>query len=375
MHQARTLLEYAHGILESTKSLSQLVAGRKRDEIDLTNGISIVVRAASFRRVRGFTAVAVLADEAAFWQSENSANPDIEILNALRPALATTGGPLICISSPYAKRGALWNAYRKYYGPEGDSRILVVRGPSRTFNPELSQEFVEEQLARDPIANRAEYLAEFRTDVESFIDEEVVRGCISPGVRERKPEYKHSYTCFIDPSGGSGNSMTMAISHREGETVILDAIRECKPPFEPTLIVEEFASLARSYKCARGYADKYGGEWVVEAFRKAGLHVETAETPTKNEIYIDALPMLNTRQVDLLDHERMVAQLTQLERSTVRGGRDRIDHPHGLHDDVANAVCGALVMCSREPAYDAGQRLRDNMKLEAAYKKLARSFA
>lgn len=85
--------------------------------------------------------------------------------------------------------------------------------------------------------------------------------------------------------------------------------------------------------------------------------------------------MLNTRQVDLLDHERMVAQLTQLERSTVGGGRDRIDHPHGLHDDVANAVCGALVMCSREPAYDAGQRLRDNMKLEAAYKKLARSFA
>ena len=137
-------------------------------------------------------------------------------------------------------------------------------------------------------------------------------------------------------------------------------------PSSRHLIVEEFASLARSYKCPRAYSDKYGGEWVVEAFRKCGLHVETAETPTKNEIYVDALPMLNSRMVDLLDHERMVAQLSQLERSTVRGGRDRIDHPRGLHDDVANSVCGALVMASREPAYNVGQQLRDNMKIEAA---------
>ena len=53
--------------------------------------------------------VAVLADECAFWLSEESVNPDVEILNAARPALATTQGPLIAISSPYARRGALWD--------------------------------------------------------------------------------------------------------------------------------------------------------------------------------------------------------------------------------------------------------------------------
>src|SRR4030081_824079 len=45
------------------------------------------------------------------WLAENSGsvNPDIEIINAVRPGLATTRGPLIIASSPYARRGALWD--------------------------------------------------------------------------------------------------------------------------------------------------------------------------------------------------------------------------------------------------------------------------
>jgi hypothetical protein len=94
VRQAKVLLEYAQGALESTPMLSQLIADRKRDELTLTNGIVLEVRSASFRRIRGATCVAVLADECCFWESEDSANPDTEILNAARPSLATTGGPL-----------------------------------------------------------------------------------------------------------------------------------------------------------------------------------------------------------------------------------------------------------------------------------------
>ena len=46
---------------------------------------------------------------------------------------------------------------------------------------------------------------------------------------------------------------------------------------------------------------------------------------------------INSKAVGLLDHPRLVTQLTSLERTTVRGGRDKVDHPRGLHDDVANA--------------------------------------
>ncbi|MGH9549631.1 MAG: hypothetical protein ACRD3W_09655 [Terriglobales bacterium] len=200
--QAKVILDYCAGILNSTPMLSQMIKEQRRDEIELTNGVSIEVRAATLRGVRGFTCLAVLAYEVAFWRSEESANPDEEILGALRPTLLTTKGPLIALSSPYARRGALWDMYRRHYGPEGDPHILVVKGTSRDFNPELSQATIDRAIERDPAKNRAEYLAEFRTDVEGFITQEAVAACVSAGVCERRPEYKHSYVAFVDPSGG-----------------------------------------------------------------------------------------------------------------------------------------------------------------------------
>ena len=95
--QAKVLLDYAEGTLEATPILKQLILSRTAETLTLKTGITLEVRSASFRRIRGVTCVAVLADECAFWMSDESANPDVEILNAARPALATTQGPLIAI--------------------------------------------------------------------------------------------------------------------------------------------------------------------------------------------------------------------------------------------------------------------------------------
>jgi hypothetical protein len=67
---------------------------------------------------------------------------------------------------------------------------------------------------------------------------------------------------------------------------------------------------------------------------------------TKSQLYVDLVPLVNSRAVDLLDHDRTVFQLVGLERRTGRGGKDSIDHGPGGHDDVANAVAGALSLAS-----------------------------
>jgi hypothetical protein len=65
---------------------------------------------------------------------------------------------------------------------------------------------------------------------------------------------------------------------------------------------------------------------------------------SKSEIYVDLLPLLNSRRIELLDHPKLTGQLCALERRTVRGsGRDVIDHPPGGHDDLVNSAAGALV--------------------------------
>jgi hypothetical protein len=320
----------------------QLIANRTADTLELTNGISIEVRAASFRRLRGPTYVAVIADESAFWLSENSANPDAEILNAVRPGLATTGGPLILASSPYAKRGVLWDVHRRHFAADGDPLILVAQGASRTFNPSLPQRVVDRALERDRASAEAEFLAQFRSDIETFVAYEVVQACVGDHV-EMAPLDALSYCAFVDPSGGSADSFTVAVAHTDGERAVIDAAREITPPFSPDAVIEEYATLLKSYRVTSVTGDRYAGEFPRELFRKHGIIYECAEKP-KSDLYRDLLPLLNAGRIVLPRSERLVAQLVGLERRTARSGKDSIDHGPGGHDDLCNAAAGAAAL-------------------------------
>jgi hypothetical protein len=69
-------------------------------------------------------AAIVCVDELGFFVSTDGRPTDREMLRAVRPALATTGGRLLVLSSPYGQTGALWDLHRQHYGRE-DSTTLV----------------------------------------------------------------------------------------------------------------------------------------------------------------------------------------------------------------------------------------------------------
>jgi hypothetical protein len=350
--QAQVVLGYVAGIIDSEPVLAKMVLRRAADSLTLFNRgatIEIAVRAASFRSVRGPTCVAAVADEIAFWQAEDgSANPDTEILRAVRPTLLTTSGPLIAISSPYARKGELWTTFKRDFGAKGDPRILVARAASREMNPTLPQADIDREMARDLASGLAEYGAEFRTDISAFVSQEVIDGCIAHGVFELPPAAGISYLGFVDPSGGASDAMALAIAHRVGDMVILDATREIQPPFNPDAATTEFSTLLRTYGIGKVIGDRYAGEWVRERFRRHGIEYQLSEAP-KSDIYRDALPLFNAGRAQLLDVKRLINQLCSLERRTARGGRDLIHPQHpGAHDDLANSVCGAFVMLERD---------------------------
>jgi hypothetical protein len=199
--QARVVLSYALGLIRSVPMLDALVKSEAAEAILLTTGIALEVRSASFRALRGATFLGVVCDELAFWYSDdNSVNPDGEILDALRPGLSTTGGPLIAISSPYARRGEVYETWKRHYGPAGDPRVLVAHAASRDLNPSLSQSVIDRATERDPLSASSEYLANFRTDIEGFVTREAAEACVDDGVFERPPANFH-YVAFTDPSG------------------------------------------------------------------------------------------------------------------------------------------------------------------------------
>jgi hypothetical protein len=254
-------------------------------------------------------------------------------------------GPLILITTPHARRGEVWNLYHQHYGARGDPLILVAQGTSRDFNPTLPQRVVDRALERNRPWAEAEYLARFRRDIESFVSREVVEACVAKGRHELQPVPGIAYTAFVDPSGGSADSMTLAITHRGADgRVILDAIRVRPPPFSPSQVVAEFSALlTRVFHIHKVTGDRFGGEFCRELFRQHGLQYELAEQP-KSAIYQSALALLNSGSVELLDDARLINELCGLERCIGRNNHESIDHAPNAHDDVANAVCGALLL-------------------------------
>ncbi|MPZ57974.1 MAG: hypothetical protein GEU91_16055 [Rhizobiales bacterium] len=341
--QARVCFDYLKDMFEQPM-FKRLVKRVTADSVELTNRFAIEIFTNDQRRVRGRTVVAAVLDEVAHWRSEATANPDEDVYQAIKPAMGTMmpGAMVIGISSAHARRGLLFRKFTESYGQPGN--VLVVKAPTWVMNPLLPEdgEVVSAAFRDDPVWAAAEYGSEFRSDVASLVTREAVEACTAAGVLERPPENAHTYVGFVDPAGGSGqDAMSLAIAHREGKVAVLDAVREFKPSFNPEAVTAECVALLRRYRVASVTGDNFGGEWVQGTFRGLGVNYERS-AKVKSALYLDLLPMLNSRGCELLDDRTLKQQLLSLERSVTRGGADKIDHAKYAHDDVANAAAGAL---------------------------------
>ena len=166
--QARVIMRFVTGLLNGSPLLKPLITSQTRDSISLSTQVVIEIHTASMKSTRGYAICAALLDELAFFPTDDSAEPDQEVLAALRPGMAMIpDAMLLCASSPHARRGALWDAYRRHYGKEGDP-ILVWKATTRQMNPLVRQSWVDAEIERDPAKNTSEYLAEFRRDLGSL---------------------------------------------------------------------------------------------------------------------------------------------------------------------------------------------------------------
>jgi hypothetical protein len=347
--QARTVFKYCIGYLEAAPLLAREIESITQDEIRLRNGVVIATHVNNYRSVRGRTILCAICDEISFWRDDTSANPDKEVIRALTPALVHSGGLLCCISTPYRRLGSLWERYRAHFG-QNSPDVLVVQGASTAFNPTLKQRMIDRAIADDPEGAEAEWNAQFRADIASFLDDELITSAIRPGPRELPPRYDKSYHAFVDPSGGRSDAYTMTIGHREGERFIADVVIGQPPKFNPSEVTERFAQIVRAYRCPRVTGDNYGAEWVADAWRSQGLVYERSDMPA-SQLYQEAVPLFTREEISIPDHPQLIRELRLLERRTSRMGKDAITHPPGGHDDFANSLAGcARIATVRGPS-------------------------
>jgi len=343
--QARQLIHYVKGLIDDSPVIAAEVANATRETITFAHRVQLEVHTTSFRSTRGYSYAAVILDELAYMRDEFSASPDVELVRAVRPGLANLGGRLLGLSSPHSRRGHLYAMYQQHYGKPSD--VLVIQAGGPVLNPTISAAVIARARAEDPTAARSEWDAQFREDISQWLADELIDAALEGrvGGRRREP------VAFVDMSGGRHDASCLGIAHAEdtGEPdaraqprLVLDVLEHVRAPHEPSAVVGGFCRTLKNYGISRVTGDRYAGAWPEGAFREHGITYEASELD-KSSIYLECLPAFAERRVTLIDDKRLITELRMLERKPRSGGRaDVVDHAPNMHDDAANAACGAL---------------------------------
>jgi hypothetical protein len=350
--QSKIIKSYCRAAL-GAPILDAEVGDDVREGFPLSNGVRVRILTGDYQRTRGFTQLAVICDEICFFgvTEESRVKSDTELIRSIKPALLTTKGPLICVSTKYAPRGWAYGQHKRHFGSDG-SRTLVWDATSRTMNPTLSQADIDAEMEDDPEAARAEYLNEWREDVAMFLPREVIEAVVVKGRKELLPRPGTRYAGFVDISGGRNDSAALAIAHRDGTKVIIDFIREFKPPFSPYAVAGDMSMDLARYNLKMVTGDRYSAEFVVQAFRNHVVIYRTSDL-NKSQLYLELLPRICSREIELLDNDKCITQLSGLERRCRSGGNDVVDHMRNEHDDLANAIAGVVSILGK-PVFIAG---------------------
>jgi hypothetical protein len=338
------------------------VAKTLADEIHLKNRISIAVHSCTKTSTRGFSIPCGILDEAAYFRLEGSANSDEEVEQAVRRGqIALPDSKLLIISTPYMMSGIVYQKHKEFFGVDSPD-VLVWVAPTILMNPTVSEDRLARELrVGDPLRYKREYEASFVEPLTVFLSSAWVNGATMTASHELPwtPGAKH--VGALDPSGGGQDAMTLAIVRADGDAkdrritqVLMKAWT--KPKHQSVDLegaVSEAAILCKRYNVQKLYGDRFTGAWVQQAFRRHGISYEFPTMRTKDggdanmdrsQIYLEAESLFAQGRIRILDHPTLARELKNLERRPGQGGRDRIDHPRGQHDDHANALCLAAVM-------------------------------
>jgi hypothetical protein len=144
--------------------------------LELKNGSRIVSLPGTERTVRSYSGVRLLLiDEAA-------RVPD-ELYFSVRPMLAVSSGRLICLSTPFGRRGFF---FEEWTGSQRWNRVKITADDC----PRISREFLEEERASlGDWAFRQEYLCEFVNTDDQYFDYAAVMQAVSSEVEPLFPAF------------------------------------------------------------------------------------------------------------------------------------------------------------------------------------------
>jgi hypothetical protein len=353
--QAKIAFRAIRRYLRDSPILSKRIVSETKDKIKLDNGITICCYPCSYIAVRGVTIVAAICDEMAFWRHEASAaNPEQEILDALRPGMANVVRPkLIKISTPFNKQGILYMEFKRR--EKSDSPVWQVS--TREMNPSIGAAELERERHRDEQKFRREYMATFSEDTTSLIDPELLDRCIVQG-RKRLPRVRDAfYFSAMDPAF-EHDDFALCISHVLPDgTIVLDLLVRWRGtkriPLGFEMVLQEIKYYLDEYGIVDAIGDQHCAPVIRQQLLKLGIfyHDFRFGPHTRAEIFGNLKHLLIQGKIELLDNPEMLDQLRSLEERAMDGGRTDVQPPGKMRDDLAVVVAmSCSEICKRQGA-------------------------
>jgi hypothetical protein len=353
--QAGISFDYVSEFFDKDRELRKLIASRTRTELTLAHGLRIQTMTSGYRQVRGYNVAAALLDEVAHWWNElTNANPDVEILRSLRPALGKVpGSRLLAATTPWTEEGMTYEMHQRHFGNDQSQHVLVIKAATRVLNPSFDEATIAIAEGEDPESAASEYGAAWRVAGGTLLRPPAYDACVDKGVTERAPEEPLGddwYTAAVDLSGGTGqDSAALCIGHVEeaaGPDVFTqDLLVEVVPPFDPGMMVAEFAGHLRRYGITEVIGDQFSEGFAAAEFRRHRIKFVVSARKTVPGV-LDALAIINTQRCRLLENPKARRQWLNMRRDYASGGRPTILETR-RHDDLAVVTSRGIVAALR----------------------------
>jgi len=347
--QSKVTLDYIRGFIQSVPELAALVVSETQESITLETGVTLEVITANASAPRARSYAVGIVEEAGFLPPDGPES-GAELVRALRPALARVpGSRLLVVGSPYTPDTVLFDATTLPH----DDAVIILQADTLSMNATFDPVEVERAFRDDPVSAWSEYgragEIRFRSDVVGYLlDRTVLSAVVPTGVRMVPPGGLGEPVAHFDAATGSdtpgADRCALAIA-RTGDPVELVLTRAWDPPFSPTQVASEVASLCRTYGIQGITIDRYAPNLVRDLFRPHDLQCWAAEMDTSTA-FLSLLTLLNSGTCRLLDDALLLRELGTLERKPLPSGRDRIGHRPNAHDDQAAAVAFALTQAA-----------------------------
>jgi hypothetical protein len=360
--QARIALNNIRQLILDSPFAQEIVR-ETADILEISNNCVFKAIPTSGRAARGLACAAAVFDELAFATEGDANSGGRGIYDALSPAIAQFGGSgrILELSSPWLTDGIFYQHFKE--ASSGRFPFMqAVNLPTWEMNPNISQEFLDTERARDPEKFKVEYGAQFSANLSALVASDVIDACVDERRKTLPPDprFQGAYVLALDPArGGVGrDDYTACIVHFEGGTLVVDKFHSFVADFEINGRMEVNINAVEDW--IKEQHKLYVFDTIVmDQFNSAGTIQHLAQdlpiteltwtVSSKMKAFSKMRELFNAGQINLYNHEKAILQLKNLTVVYKQSGQWSVTGGKATGiDDFAFAMAGAILAASRD---------------------------